>query len=145
MDSAGREAAGQLGSYSYGAKNERSIADVLRDIATNIQEIVRSEIRLARLELTEEGQKFITGARVLAIGAVVALYGVGFVLLAALFALELVLPTWASAIILGAVLLIAAWIAVSAGLRRLKTVKPPVKTMQTVKEDALWMKEQPKS
>jgi membrane protein len=145
MDSAGREAAGQLGSYSYGAKNERSIADVLRDIATNIQEIVRSEIRLARVELTEEGQKFVSGARVLAIGAVVALYAVGFVLLGAMFALELVMPAWVAALILGAVLLIAAGIAVSAGLSRLKAIKAPVKTMQTVKEDALWMKEQPKS
>jgi uncharacterized membrane protein YqjE len=145
MDSAGREAAGQLGSYSYGAKNERSIGDVLRDIATNIQEMVRSEIRLARVELTEQGQKFVTAARVLAIGAVVALYGVGFVLLAGLFALELVLPAWAAAVILGAVLLIGAGIAVSAGLHRLKEVKAPVKTMQTVKEDALWIKEQPKS
>jgi uncharacterized membrane protein YqjE len=145
MDSAGKEAAGKLGAYFYGAKNERSISDVLRDIATNIQEIVRSEIRLARVELTEEGQKFATAARALAIGGVVALYGIGFVLLAALFALELVSPSWAAAIILGAVLLIGAWIAVSAGLSRLKQLKAPVKTMQTVKEDALWIKEQPKS
>jgi uncharacterized membrane protein YqjE len=145
MDSAGREAAGKLGAYSYGAKNDRSISDVLRDIATNIQEIVRSEIQLARVELTEEGRKFAVGARALAVGGVVALYGIGFVLLAALFALELVLPAWAAAIILGAVLLVGAWIAVSAGLSRLKQLKAPVKTMQTVKEDALWIKEQPKS
>jgi uncharacterized membrane protein YqjE len=84
MDSAGREAAGQLGSYAYSGKNERTIGDVLGDIATNIQEIVRSEIRLARVELTEQGRKFATAARVLAIGAAVALYGLGFVLLAAL-------------------------------------------------------------
>jgi hypothetical protein len=71
--------------------------------------------------------------------------GVGFILLAGFFALELVLPAWAAAVILGAVLLIGAGIAVSAGLRRWKEVKPPVKTMQTVKEDALWIKEQPKS
>ncbi len=145
MDSTGREAAGKLGSYAYGAKNERSIADVLRDIATNIQEIVRSEIRLARVELTEEGRKFTLSARALAIGAVVALYGLGFVLLAAMFALELVLPAWAAAVILGAVLLICASIAISAGVKSMKTLKAPVKTMQTVKEDALWMKEQPKS
>ena len=47
--------------------------------------------------------------------------------------------------VLAAVLLIGAWIAVSAGLSRLKQLKAPVKTMQTVKEDALWIKEQPKS
>jgi uncharacterized membrane protein YqjE len=145
MDSAGKEAAGKLGSYSYGPKNERSIADVLRDIATNIQEIVRSEIRLARVELTEEGRKFSVAGRALAIGAVIALYGLGFVLLAALFALELVLPAWASALFLGAVLLIGGWIAVSAGLRRMKELRAPAKTIQTVKEDALWMKDQPKS
>jgi uncharacterized membrane protein YqjE len=145
MDSAGREAAGQLGSYAYSGKNERTIGDVLGDIATNIQEIVRSEIRLARVELTEQGRKFATAARVLAIGAAVALYGLGFVLLAALFALELVLPAWAASVILGAVLLIGAWVAVSAGLRQMKGLKGPAKTMQTVKEDALWIKEQPKS
>jgi hypothetical protein len=67
------------------------------------------------------------------------------VLPASLFALELVLPAWAASVILGAVLLIGAWAAVPVGVRRMKELKVPAKTMQTVKEDALWIKEQPRS
>ena len=37
--------------------NERSFADVFQDIVRNIQEIVRSEVRLAKTEIRDEAAK----------------------------------------------------------------------------------------
>ncbi len=70
------------------------------------------------------------------------IYAIGFILLAALFALEIVLPAWLAALILGVVLLIGAVIGVANGRARLSTIRGPQKTMQTVKEDLEWIKEQ---
>jgi hypothetical protein len=52
------------------ATQERSISDVLQDIVGNIQEIIRSEVRLAKGELRDESIKVKAAAPLLVIGAV---------------------------------------------------------------------------
>jgi hypothetical protein len=39
------------------AAGDRSLSDVLQDIIRNVQEIVRSEVRLAKTEIREEAAK----------------------------------------------------------------------------------------
>ena len=39
------------------ALDERSLADILRDIMRNLQEIVRSEVRLAKTEIADEAAR----------------------------------------------------------------------------------------
>jgi hypothetical protein len=57
-----------------------------------------------------------------------------------------VLPWWAAALIVGAVLAIAGGIGISAGLARWKTVHAaPDKTIADVKENVEWLKRQTKS
>ena len=52
------------------APGERSIADVLSDIAGNIQQIVRAEMRLAKAELREDLAKVRSAVVLFACGAV---------------------------------------------------------------------------
>ena len=52
------------------ATPDRSFADVLRDIGQNIQEILRSEVRLAKAEISEEARKAKPAGVWIAIGAV---------------------------------------------------------------------------
>ena len=125
--------------------DERSIQDVVRDIVADIQNIVRSEIKLAKIELGETARGARSSAIALVGGGLIGIYAIGFVLLAAMFALEIVLPGWLAALIVGVVLAIGAAIGLSAGLKRLKTLRMPEKTIQTVKEDFQWTKEQAKS
>jgi hypothetical protein len=54
---------------------------------------------------------------VTAVGAVLALFAVGILLTAAVAALDLVLPHWASALIVGGVLAVAAAIVLPIGIR----------------------------
>jgi len=125
--------------------NQRSIGDVLKDIAASIQEIVRSEIKLAKVELTDRARRVRSSAVILGGGALFGIYGIAFILLAIMFALEIVLPAWLSALIVGALTLIGAGLGISIGRQRMKAVRAPEQTIQTVKEDLQWMKEQAKS
>src|SRR5258708_36549000 len=58
-------------------QNGRSMTEVLQDIVGNIQEIFRSEFRLAKVEIHEETAKALRSAVPLGIGALLALYGYG--------------------------------------------------------------------
>jgi Putative Actinobacterial Holin-X, holin superfamily III len=52
---------------------ERSVADVLQDILRNVQEIVRSEVRLAKVEIRDEARQAVSSGIWIAAGAVGAL------------------------------------------------------------------------
>src|SRR5947207_2922648 len=55
MDDPAKRATGQLGEYgTMNRTGERPFSDIVGDIVTHAQEIVRSEVRLAKTELKEE-------------------------------------------------------------------------------------------
>lgn len=124
---------------------QRSLADILQDILQNLQQIVRAEFRLARVELKEKAQSAAKPASTLATGVVLSLYGLGFLFLAAIYALDRVIPTWASALVVGGLLAIIGFILISGGRQKLKQINPvPQKTVETVKENVQWAKDQTK-
>jgi uncharacterized membrane protein YqjE len=126
-------------------QTQRSFSDVLQDIVGNIQQIIRAEVRLAQVEIKEKANRASKPLSVLLTGAILGLYGLGFLLLAAIYGLSLVLPAWAAALIVGVVMTIIAGGLVASGLTRLREINPvPEKTVQTMKENAQWAKEQTK-
>jgi uncharacterized membrane protein YqjE len=126
-----------------GVSRDRSMAEILKDIIGNIQEIVRGEVRLAKQEVKTEAAKAWNSARMLMVGWILALFAAGYVLLGIVYALALAIPAWAAAGGVGIALAIAAAASISAGLRRWKVVHPaPEKTIETIKENVQWMKNQ---
>ncbi len=107
------------------AQNERSLSDVLHDIVGNVQEIVRSEIRLATSEIKEEVAKAAKAGRPLAAGIVLALYGLGLLLMAAVYALTLIVAAWLAALIVGGGVSLIALIFISIGKSRLEITRKP--------------------
>jgi uncharacterized membrane protein YqjE len=122
---------------------QRSVPEILEDIASNLTQIVQAEFRLAKSELKEEAKKVAVPGATLGAGAVLALYGLGFLLLAAVYALSLVMGGWLATLIVGGVLMVAAGILLGAGGMKLKRVNlTPAKTIRTLKEDVQWAKQQ---
>jgi uncharacterized membrane protein YqjE len=120
-------------------QNGRSMAEVLQDIVANVQEIFRSEFRLAKAEIHEETSKIARSSVPLGMGVLLALYALGFILLAAVHALATVVGAWLAALIVGVTVLVISMILVSIGKNRLKQVKVvPAKTIGTVKENVQW-------
>ena len=120
---------------------ERSISDVLTDIVHNIQDIVRSEIRLAKTEVTEDWHQVRSGAVLLGIGVVVAANCAFFLLLCLVDALSLVMPPWAAALVVAVLLGIAAIVLLRGATTRLRRASNPApKTVATLKETVEWAK-----
>jgi uncharacterized membrane protein YqjE len=101
---------------------ERSFSSVLRDIVQNVQEIVRSEIRLASTEIREEVIKKKIAGLLLLMGVLSGIFAVLFTLLGLVFALSRVVPDWAAAIIVAASMGVGAFAMTSAGRKRLREV-----------------------
>jgi uncharacterized membrane protein YqjE len=123
------------------ATAERSISTVLYDIVSNVQEIIRSEMRLARTEFAEELGKLRSASLLLGAGALLAIFGVLFVLLAIVYALSLVIPAWAAALVVAAAVGALGGILVGAGIKRVKAVRAAPKTTASLKENVEWAKQ----
>src|ERR1700731_4437455 len=123
-------------------QNNRSVTEVLQDIVANVQEIVRSEFKLARTEIGEQATRAAKSSAPLGSGVVLGLYALGFILLAIVYALEMVVAAWLAALIVGAAVAVVAAILVSVGRKRLKQVRMPEKTIVSVKENVQWAKNQ---
>jgi uncharacterized membrane protein YqjE len=119
----------------------RSIPEVLQNIVGNLQEIIRSEFRLAKAELKEEASRASKPAATFGVGLVLGFYGIGFLLLSLVYGLSTLMAVWQAALLIGAALAIVAMALMSSSGKKLKRVNPtPDKTIRSVEENVLWMK-----
>jgi uncharacterized membrane protein YqjE len=123
-------------------KAERSLATLLSDVAGETVELVRQELALFKVELQEKLSKAGIGAAALAAAALIAFSAWLFLLLAAVFALDIVLPIWAAALIVGVLVLAIAGALALYGKSRLRAdALRPERTMRSLREDQAWIKE----
>lgn len=129
-----------------GVEMGRPIADVLVDIGRNAQDLLRSEIHLAQSEVRDRLLDARPAGVLFAVGAAAALLGGLFLLLALLFALRLLMPGWAAASCITAVLAVTATIALTTAVRRFRASPPLFKSLDESHEDAkgnaAWTKRQ---
>lgn len=146
MNDSATRATGQLGEYStMQGPGERPFSEIVSDIVGHAQEIIRGEIRLAKTEVKQEAGKAARASTLLIGGAVVGLFAISFLLWTVVYAIGLVLPMWASALVVGVVLGTIGSITLKVGIRRIRQVEPvPDKAVQQVKEDVAWLKQQTK-
>jgi Putative Actinobacterial Holin-X, holin superfamily III len=100
--------------------------ELVRRLSAQLSELFRRELELARTELTAKGKRAGAGAGLAGAGGVVALFGVGALIAAAVAGLATVMPVWLSALIVGVVLLIVAGVLALVGRSRLRKAAPPV-------------------
>ncbi|HKN24079.1 MAG TPA: phage holin family protein [Candidatus Acidoferrum sp.] len=124
-------------------QTQRSVSDVLQDIVANLQQIIRAEFRLVTVEIREKADRASKPVMVLASGIVLGFFGLGFLLLAAVYGLSLVMAPWLASLLVGGALAITSAVLVGSGRNALGQIEPvPEKTIRTVKENVQWAKEQ---
>jgi hypothetical protein len=116
-----------------------SLGDLISDISTDLSQLVRNEIELAKAELKQESVKAGKAGGMLAGAGYAGHITVLFVSLTVLFALDNVMDLAWAALIVTAVWAVAAALLYVNGRTRLRAVNlKPDQTVETLKEDAAW-------
>jgi uncharacterized membrane protein YqjE len=118
-------------------QTDEPIGAVVHRLSEQIPELVRSEIRLAQVELAEKGKHAGTGIGMFGGAGLLTLYGLAGLFVTAVIALDLVLPLWLSALIVTAVLFVAAGVAALLGKKQVDQATPPApeRAIAGMKED----------
>ncbi|MET9699900.1 phage holin family protein [Streptomyces sp. NPDC006529] len=120
-----------------------SVGVLVSRASEQISTLVREEMRLARTELGQKGRQFGKGGGLLGGAGLLGVLSAQAVTAAAIAALALVLPVWASALILAALLAALAAVLAGVGKKRITRAGPPVpeRTIDSVKADVAEIKE----
>lgn len=121
---------------------ERTIGQLVSDVTTDMSTIVRSEIELAKSEVTEGVTKLGKGIVFFAIAGVLALYMLGLLLLAGAWGIEAAgLPMWAGLLIVsGVLLLIIGGLGLAGYLQVNKAQPKPVKAIDNAQQTVTALK-----
>jgi uncharacterized membrane protein YqjE len=127
--------------------DDRSVADLLKDLADETGTLVRQEIELARVEMTKRGQEVGKDAGIVGAGVLVALLAAGALTAFLISLLATAMETWIAALIVTVVFAAIAGVLILAGKKRLQKDMPPTpdQTIETVKEDVQWAKTRTRS
>ena len=120
---------------------DRPISLVISDIVGNVQDIVRSEMRLAKTEVGDELGRLRSAGVWIGVGALMLSFSALFALLAGVYALSVVVPEWAAALIVGAGVGLVAALCFGIGMKRFKSMRAAPKTVASVKENVEWAKQ----
>jgi hypothetical protein len=122
---------------------DESIGNLIGQVAGDVSTLFRQEVALAKAELKEEAVKAGKAGGMLA-GAGFAGYMVAVLLsLALVFALGAVMPLGWAALIVAVIWAIVGGVLYAVGRNRMKDVDPvPRQTVETLREDAQWVRDQ---
>ena len=106
-------------------EEDRPLGELVQDLSRQTSTLVRQEMRLAQAELAEKGKHAGKGAGMFGGAGLVALYGVGALIAAAILGLATVLEPWIAAALIGILLLAVAGILALTGKKELDEAGPP--------------------
>jgi hypothetical protein len=121
---------------------ETSIGELVSQLSQQTSRLVRDELALAKAELKDSARHAGMGAGLFTAAVVLALFALGALIATAIIALDLALPLWLSALIVGLVLAAAAGGAALAGKKQVGQAAPVAdRTVETTKQDVQEIKE----
>ena len=134
-------------------KEERSLGDLFSELAAETSTLVRQEVALAQTELTAKATSVGKNVGFLVAGGAVGYTALLVILAAVVIGLtqlisslsgwQLITSAWIAAAIVGLVVGAVAYVLVTNALAKLKeTELTPRQTVETLKEDAEWLKNQ---
>lgn len=122
---------------------EPSLGDLFTELTYDLSTLVRKEIDLARTETVEKVAQATRSVVFIMAGGMLAYAGLIALIIAAAVALANVMPFWLSTLLVGLLVLIVGAIFVQSGRNMLASMSlVPEKTVESIKEDTAWVKEQ---
>lgn len=99
---------------------------LVNDASQDISVLIRDEMALAKIEITESVKKAGTGAGLFGAAGLLALYGGGALVATAILALALVVDAWLAALIVTVVLFVVAGVVALLGKKEVEQATPPL-------------------
>ena len=120
-------------------QEERPLSDLFRDLMNETKILIQQEIQLLKLEMSQKATQAGKDVAFLAVGGALVYAGLLVLVAAATLGLALVIPGWASALIVGLVVVGIGYGLIQKGISDLKNINPaPQKTIDSVKETKQW-------
>lgn len=126
------------------SKDNLSLGELFAELSKETTTLVRQEVNLAKTEVTQKASRVGKDIAFMAAGGFIAYAGFLALLAALIFGLvALGLPAWLSALIVGLVVAAVGYFLIQKGRDALKRDNlAPQQTIETLKEDAEWAKQQ---
>ena len=124
--------------------NGRSTGELVKDLSNQVSLLARQEIELAKAEMAEKGRKAGLGLGLVAAAGVSALLALGTLTACVVLALDGAMPAWLAALIVALAWSVVAAVFASVGKQKVEQAGTPVpeQTVESVKEDIKWLKDQ---
>ena len=123
--------------------DERPLGELFSDLVNETTTLVRNEVALAKVELTQKATKVGRNVGSLVIGGAIGYAALLAIRAAAIMLLSTVMPAWLAAVIVGVIVGAVAWLLISKAITTLRnTDLTPHETVESIKEDAQWIKDQ---
>ncbi|HKU73314.1 MAG TPA: phage holin family protein [Pyrinomonadaceae bacterium] len=121
----------------------RPLGELFGDLAAEMSNLVRQEVALAKVEVGQKAKYVGRNVGYLVVGGAVAYAAALAIIAAIIMLLARVMPHWGASLLVGVVVAIIGWLLIGKALTALQqTDLTPRETVETLKEDATWMKEQ---
>jgi uncharacterized membrane protein YqjE len=113
------------------------IGELVKQLSEQTSTLVRKELKLAQLEMTEKGKRAGIGAGLFGGAGLVALFGAGTLIAAIVMLLATAMDAWLAALIVAVALLAIAGIAALMGKKQVEQAVPPQpeQAIQSTKRD----------
>ncbi|MGW0312529.1 phage holin family protein [Streptomyces flavidovirens] len=122
---------------------EESVGELVSQASQQISQLMREELRLAQAEMTQKGKRFGIGGGLFGGAGMVAFLVLQALVATVIAALALVLPLWASSLIITGVLLALVAVLALVGKKQVSQATPPApeQAIDSVKADMAEIKE----
>ncbi len=122
---------------------ERPLGELFSDLVTETTTLVRNEVALAKVEITQKVTKAGRNVGSLVIGGAIGYAALLAIGAAVILLLARVMPAWVAAGIVGLIVAGVAWLLISKAITELQRMElKPQETVESLKEDAQWIKDQ---
>ena len=127
-------------------KDDRTLGEMFAELARETRMLVQQEIQLARTELSEKASNAARSSGFVAAGGSLAYGGVLTIIAAIVLALiEAGMSAWSAALLTGVAVAALGYLFFRSGISGFRTRNlAPQQTIQTLKEDAQWLRTQAK-
>ena len=115
---------------------EASIGGLVKDATTHLSTLIRSEVELAKTEVTAEVKKGVKGSVFFVVALVVVLYSLFFFFFFLAELLQYLLLPWASYLVVFVLMLLVAGFSALLGWQRVRKIRAPERTISSVRDTA---------